>query len=138
MADGLAARDGEAAEPGAKVLEEGPLAAVGAHAITAQQDAHILVRRLQQLRLQLPVSDGVHQLHQTEPRCKLHCAEQEYIDTAGRARPIQQREFCVTRVPGSPNPCCETLSAACHNQILDEENSRDICIFTGGILECRV
>ena len=63
MADGFAARDGQAAEPGAEVLEEGTLACVRAHPLRPEQNAHVLVRCLQQVRLQLLIANGVHQLH---------------------------------------------------------------------------
>jgi hypothetical protein len=68
VADGLAARDGEAAEPGAEVLEEGTFSAVRAHALGAQQDTHVLVRCLQQLCLQLSVPNRLRQLRRTSHR----------------------------------------------------------------------
>ena len=58
----LAARDSEAAEPRAQVLEQRALPGVCSHSVRVQQDAHVLESRFQQLDLQLPFPHRIHHL----------------------------------------------------------------------------
>ena len=112
VADGFAARDGESAEPGAEVLEEGTFSAVRAHALGAQQDTHVLVRCLQQLCLQLSVPNRLRQLRRTSHR-QLSVSQCRLIRRRRRCcsgREIHQ--VCTLTLNPGPTACMNSPDAA--------------------------